>query len=130
MKTLNGSISIERDLINDTPEKRRVHITLFDAANQSQVCKIRLSLEAFAAAVLGGARRPCVFELNASKAIGMKTETQLRLVHIPSEASVDSEKAAEALRPFETNGWVACLGDVKDPHNWHGADGVAVRFVR
>lgn len=130
MNTLIGDLSITR-LSTDT-----VSIQVNDEVSGTRVIDVRVPVEDFARALMGLNGVGCTFSL-LSRVVGKRRELKELFVVVPDSGfNKESRKrvAAEAVRPFEVDGWKASLDDALNHHRvvrWEdNGKVVRVRFTR
>jgi len=133
MLMLDGAITISR------PSGRQedyVRIELIDADAHCIVVNIELSPTEFANAVTCLDHRPCRFEFNNSGLVGTIQQTKEEMVPVPPHDKRDNAGAwkAEALKPFEVDGWKTRQSALENYHCWvrqdEGQECQPVKFFR
>lgn len=127
IKPLAGKVTISRTSSNVDGDC--VTITLIDESSSCQLVEVSMSMEAFGLAVTGLSRVECEYLLtaeNAGKVRQVKTES----VALPGGSGIrDKKKAAEALAPYEVDGWKGRKEDLHNPHLISGGK-ASVTFIR
>jgi hypothetical protein len=131
---LPGQITITK-VSGNMPIPRPVYIELTDSASGAQFAKAEVSLEDFAAAVLGHHLINCEFEVYPETPFGLVTETKTEIIEPrPERAGTEEGRAslaAELLAPYEVHGWKGRTSDLFNSHNWtREGNGVRVVFSR
>lgn len=115
MKTLKGKLTITR--VDGNVNESRMCIRVEDVLSGCEAVEVTCGIEAFAFALTAMASQPCDVEFNDSGVIGKKRETKEEVVHVPAHDYRGRDAAyAEALKPFEVDGWVARGGDLGNGH--------------
>lgn len=128
-ETFPGRISISGG--SDSLLKRTIHITITDESSGCQQLVATLTPEQFGLALSGLGNTPCTFSV-FTVPTGYVREYKKETIAVPVKHT--DEEEAEALAPFETDGWVAMRkgGLSSQLLNMHERQGgaVAVHFIR
>ena len=116
--SLEGAISIGRTSGGPNEDATPVRIEITDELSRTRVIDIRMSLEAFADALMGHGFRPCSITFNDTGTVGMKGENKTELVPFDmyGGSRSDEERIKKALAPFEVEGWRARSSDMTNGH--------------
>jgi hypothetical protein len=130
-KTLNGSISISCPQGGDSDY---ISIQLEDISSSTRFCEVRIKYAEFTQALTGRGYMPMAFELRASK-VGLIREHKRELVEFRYKNwDKREEEAAQALIPFEVDGWKGSISDMLNychrNVNKDGIDYQEVTFTR
>ena len=123
--SIPGAVTITRV---SYPDGQRISIRIEDRLSRRCFVEVQMSLEAFANAVTGFSYQPSELQIQDLDLVGKKLE--IKHVIVP-QAGFDASKEAilDALEPFEVNGWMGCVSDMTNHHNFCG-DKVRVHFKR
>ena len=129
---MKGNITF--DGIPRTGTDRSLYILLEDELSHTTFLEVTMSLEDFALATIGNLGNvECEFELDAQN-VGKRLETKTEQVFLTDAYFATKEERAEALRPFEVDGWKARSGtDISNHHRYTITDNgylVSVTFGR
>lgn len=131
MRILNAKISIgmtHGGINEDAP----IRIAIQDKASRMRILSLQMTKEDFTEAALGSREVDCVVEMSDSPVIGMHLqhkEERIPLSKVPSAYGNRHKAAAEAVRPFEVDGWRGCEDDYCNPHR-HVSGTARVEFTR
>lgn len=130
-KRYAGRLTISR--VHSSHEGDYVEISLVDDTSHTQPVKIHVSLQAFAEALMGSGDRPCTFEWRPSR-VGKIHETRKQIVPYHGyyrHGSAEERRAkADALAPFEVDGWRGNPSDLGNMHRSLGDGQYRVLFAR
>lgn len=115
-----GRITIGR--VTSTSGPDFMSIELDDALNHVRLVEVRVSLEEFVEALMGGGYRKCEFSFHSNPPLGKRLETKTEEVSIPyfdfkrdDRARVAAVRAAVSL--YEVDGWQGEDRDMSNHHN-------------
>lgn len=127
---MNGQITISRPQRSD--DRKYIQIEFHDGSSGVNFLTVRVDLADFAETLTGLARNPCEFELRP-ELVGKIHQHKEEFVPCKERyVSNESDRAiiaAEALEPFEVDGWKGRAGDLFNPHR-RNQEGARVTFVR
>jgi len=131
VKRLRGSAWLSR--VQSTLDPDSIRIAIVDKLSARQVFEVKLPVEALGDLLTSQAVN-CEFILLNKEKIGRRRETKSELVELPAEFHPPTDvELAEALKPFEANGWVGSVWAMKN-HRRHATRGnkyfVSVPFER
>ena len=136
MKELLGKITISRWSSNREP-RYGISIEIRDEASGCVLVKAEMTPEEYALASTGLSCQPCQLSYNDSSVIGKKPERKVELVIIKGGRyrEISDKEIAEALEPYEVDGWKGNVYDAQNHKNdvgLYGGPGVQRRisFVR
>lgn len=126
--TLDGKISITRP--QDFDGNNEIHVEILDLDAVAVVARVKVVFSEFARALTGEGRIDCTIVTSNEQLalVGMQRETKTVFVR-----RMGYDKAAEALAPYEVDGWKGRPEDYRNHHNWivkNGNAGVNVVFTR
>ncbi len=130
---LRGKITVSRPQGNY--HEPYVLIRVEDESSRCVMIDIEVPVAEFALAITGLSYQPCEFRLGAVDVAGWTRETKTEKVPFRSKvwdkrSDEWKQDAAEALRPFEVDGWSARGDDLGNGHR-HNNDGTySVSFSR
>jgi len=129
VKTLEGQLSITRPSYGD--DREFIEISVVDVLSGSEFIEVKVKLDEFARALTGLGRVDCVFE-HKPALVGMTREWKTELVPFTAYGTRrDDESAiAQALRPFERDGWEGRVDDLFNGHRRSGDGMQRVGFER
>jgi hypothetical protein len=122
---MKGKISISRF----TGFTSGISIEVQDDSSRVQVFRVELTPEAYGNAVSGHSYQECEFELGRVDLVGMSVEHKIELVTIKGHSFTDEQKA-DAVAPFEIDGWIASKCDLGNHHKRVRDEGYNVTFHR
>ena len=128
---MDGKISISKVT---GPNVRYVEIELTDTKSGIEFMHVHITLEAFAEAITGSGSQSCTFELSGMCNVGKRREVKHEFVSYDNVSkSQDYEAKAQALAPFEVDGWRGRTSDLGNMHKWNrdksAYDVLFIRFV-
>lgn len=119
-KTHEGTISISRTS-GGPYEATPVLIEIRDNSSGTRFIEARMSLEAFASAIMGRGDAPVTFTLTGTEYVGARHENKSEIVVAQSNPGYDRKSriraSRDAVQPFLTDGWYPRDSDVYNPHN-------------
>ena len=109
---------------------RSVRIQIEDKLSHTTFLEVTMSLESFALATIGNLGNvECEFDLHAQNA-GKKIEIKTEQVFLANAYFATDEARAEAVKPFEVDGWKARDRDISNSHRYTQTDnGYMVKVV-
>lgn len=102
-------------------------MTIEDGGSGCDIVEIEMSPAALALALSGAANQPALATWRVSN-LGMRRET--KTVVVPCTYSPTAQQKADALAPFEVNGWRGDASNLGNQHKRRGEHGFAVTFRR
>lgn len=117
MKKLEGYISFHVSQTNEGPVP---YVRVVDKLSGCAILEAKLTLEDYVLGVLTARHEvPCQIEWNKDGPIGKNRETKEEIVWVPKHYD-DKKKSiiAQALKPFEVDGWKGRVEDCFNPHKW------------
>jgi len=113
-KLFKGKITISR--VYGGGHDPRIHIMITEDNSGIEFFDGIIPLDAFGALVTGASYQPIEFEFRPDK-VGWKAENKTELVpKVDVCAKNKKELIAEALKPFEVDGWSARESDMENMH--------------
>jgi len=113
-KIMKGRISIGQ--VHGGGREPRIHIMIEEDNSGIEFFEGFMSLEEFGALVTGSSYKPIEFEFRPDK-VGWKAENKTELVpKVDVCAKNKKDLIAEALKPFEVDGWRARESDMENMH--------------
>jgi hypothetical protein len=97
-----GNFRISRDM-----RSNRIHIYLEDELSGVTFLAIEMSPEALGKALTNHYTNECEYTLQALGVIGKKEEIKHEIVTMPPGSRYTDEEKAQAVKPFEVDGWMA-----------------------
>jgi hypothetical protein len=127
---MKGNFRISRDT-----QTNNIHIYLEDELSQVTFLVITATPEALGKAITGHFENKCEYTLQALDVIGKKQEVKHEIVTMPAGSKYTDEEIAQAVKPFEIDGWMARTHVIGNHHyevkGQRGAYQVAfIRFVK
>lgn len=111
---LKGNITISAPYGDDV---NYIQIEFRDESSHTRFLRATLSYENFTRALTGRGDVPCEFSLTADK-VGLIHQYKREKVFIPDgEFATRKERAAEAVKAIEADGWVGRAEDALNQHN-------------
>ena len=116
---LPGKVTISRTTSSVGPDTIRIEIV--DQGSGISFVNAIMSLEDFARAVTGYGWQPAELEVRGLERVGMILETKTEQVpydgpYFKPETLELAPQIAEALKPFEVDGWKGDKSDLVNPH--------------
>lgn len=110
---------------------RGVSVKLRDELSGCEIINIDISMEEFAQALFGLGYRPCEFEARVEN-LGKTRETKSERIKPPEIKDWKRREkiAADALKPYEVDGWSGSTDDILNHHRWNSDGTHTVGFVR
>ena len=95
-----------------------VRIAVRDETSFIEFIEIEIGLKEFAESLFT-ACQDCTFELRSVEKVGWKHEHKDEVVFVPEGPyKQQKEIAAQALKPFEVEGWRGSVSDATNHHRW------------
>lgn len=123
---MKGQISLGR--VHSNTEDDFIRISIEDDSSGVHFCEVKLSLIDFARLITGLSNIDCDFALRGIKNVGKIRQHKTELLPVV-EWNATPDDLAQAVKPFEVDGWIARRDDLKNHHNISG-DKVRVSFTR
>lgn len=125
---MKGHVSITR--YTGGPKGSGITISLTDDLSGCECVEIKLPAQQFGDAVTGHSLTECEFEFRPLH-VGMRAENKTEIVPFKPKYSRNEGEAKKALKPFEVDGWIGRLSDLRNHHcNVQGQDAYRVVFYR
>lgn len=126
-KQLPGELTISR--YNSTDQ---IKITLYDVASGVECLAINLDAKSLALALTGLGNVDCKFDLHA-KYVGMEFQHKTEKIAVSKElrySRLTDRQAKDLVKGYETDGWLARLSDLGNPHRIDKDGNYSVGFTR
>jgi len=127
-KTLQGTLRVSR--VHSNIEDDFIDFELIDEASRLIVCNVKMSIAEYGDLISGSSNVPCEIQLFDTSRVGMQHEHKTEIIPRPKNLSSSDEELRAHVKPWETDGWVASIRDIKNHHLWVGKDGMRVGFDR